>query len=166
MPTDNLSTRKKFTAKLERPDDGIDGAYISIPFDVEKAYGKKGQVKVKAWFDGHPYRGVLANMGMGCHVIIVRKDIRNAIGKNAGDSITVELEHDVEERIVDIPEDLTQALEQNPKAKEFFESLSYTNRKEYAVWISSAKKNETREKRLHETIRKLLIGLKNPSAKK
>jgi hypothetical protein len=158
-------TQKKFSAVLEKPDDGMDTAYVSIPFDVEKEYGTKGQVKVKAWFDNYPYRGILANMGTGSHIIIVRKDIRVAIEKNVGDKITVVLEQDLKERIVEIPPDLKKALSEKPEAKTFFDALSFTNRKEYAAWIRSAKKTETREKRLTDTIKKLLLGKKNPSQK-
>lgn len=154
----------KFTAKLENSNDGMDTAFISIPFNVEKVYGTKGQVKVKVTFDGHPYRGVIANMGTGCHILGVRKDIRAAIGKMVGDTVLVELQKDTEERIVEMPEDLQQALAKSKKAREFYESLSFTNRKEYAVWVISAKRAETREKRLAETIEKLLAGKKNPSA--
>lgn len=139
-------------------------AFITIPFDVEKTYGTKGQVKVKATFDGHAYRGVIANMGTGCHIIGVRKDIRKVIGKQVGDSVLVEIQKDTEERLVDVPDDLKLALANSKKALEFYDSLSFTNRKEYAVWISSAKRIETREKRLAETIKKLLSGKKNPSA--
>jgi hypothetical protein len=159
------SERMTFTAILERPDDGIDGSFVFVPFDVEKVYGTKGQVKVKAWFDGYPYRGILANMGMGSHMIIVRKDIRQAIGKNPGDKITVELELDTEERVVEVPDDLKKMLALSGKAEQFFNSLSYTNRKEYVVWITAAKKMETREKRLSDTIQKLLKGKKNPAQK-
>lgn len=160
------STEKHaFRATLEKPSDGIDGAFITAPFDVEKEYGTRGQVKVKATFDGHPYRGILAPMGTGGHVIIVRKDIREAIGKTAGDKIDVTLEKDTEERILEIPDDLQALLKKNAPARKFFETLSYTNRKEYAVWIASAKKEETRLKRLDDTLTKLLAGKKNPTAK-
>jgi hypothetical protein len=159
------ATTHKFTAILEKPDDGMDTAYISIPFDVEEVYGTKGQVKVKALFDGQPYRGVLVNMGTGCHVIGVRKDIRASIGKKVGDMVKVEVMLDTEERVVDLPEDLVKAFKKTPKAEAFYKTLSFTNRKEYAVWISSAKKQETHDKRLAETIKKLLAGKKNPSEK-
>jgi hypothetical protein len=155
---------KKFIAVLESPDDGIDGAFVSIPYDVEAEYGTKGHIKVKARFDDHPYRGIIANMGTGCHVIIVRKDVRAAIGKNVGDEIKVEIELDTDERTVIIPPTLKDAFTRSPKAEQFFNTLSFTNRKEYAGWISSAKKPETQAKRLSETIRKLLAGKKNPSA--
>lgn len=157
--------RKTFSARIESPGDN-NGGYVTIPFSCEKEYGTKGQVKVKAWFDGHPYRGILANMGTGNHIIIVRKDIQKAIAKKAGDMITVELERDQEERVVDVPKELEILLTKNLKAKNFFDSLSFTNRKEYAQWVSSAKKPETRLKRLSETLEKLTNGLKNPTAKK
>ena len=155
--------RHSFKAILETTDDGINTAYITIPFDVEKIYGIRGQVKVKATFDGHPYRGVLANMGTGHHIIGVRKDIRQAIGKKVGDSVKVTLEQDLEERVVQIPVDLESVLSKNPKAKSVYDALSFTNRKEYALWISSAKKPETKKRRLAEITGKLLKGKKNPS---
>lgn len=164
-PSQKSSPKKVFTAVLEKPDDGMDTAYVSIPFDVKEVYGTKGQVKVKAHFDGYPYRGILSNMGTGCHVILLRKDVRQAIGKKVGDTVTVELEKDLDERIVDIPQELQTTLAKHPQAKTFFETLSYTNRKEYSVWIRDAKKEETREKRLKETITKLLKGMKNPTQK-
>jgi hypothetical protein len=157
--------KKKFTAILESPEDCIDATYVSIPYNIEETYGTKGQVKVNAWFDGYPYRGILANMGTGCHVIIVRQDIRHAIGKKAGDKVIVEIEKDTAERILELPDDLRNALAKSKKAESFFNSLSYTNRKEYAVWVASAKKIETREKRLSETIKKLLSEKKNPTQK-
>lgn len=158
-------SRQAFTAIFEKPDDGMDTAYISVPFDVNEMYGTNGQVKVKALFDGYPYRGILANMGTGCHVILLRKDVRQAIKKQVGDPVNAILEKDTEERTVEIPQELQKALTKHPKAKGFFDTLSYTNRKEYAVWIRDAKKEETQEKRLKDTIEKLLKGLKNPTQK-
>jgi hypothetical protein len=164
-PQQKSSQKQVFKAVLEKPDDGMDTAYVSIPFDVNEVYGTKGQVKVKAHFDGYPYRGILANMGTGCHIIILRKDVRAAIHKKVGDTVTVELEKDNDERVVEVPQELQVAFSKYPKAKTFFETLSYTNRKEYAAWIHDAKKEETREKRLKETIAKLQKGMKNPTQK-
>jgi hypothetical protein len=154
-----------FKAEIENPEKKGDLAYVTIPFNVQEVYGTKGQVKVKATFNNHPYRGVIANMGTGCHIIGLRKDIREAIGKQVGDIINVTIEQDLEERVVEMPEELTKLLSKNKGAKTFYDSLSFTNRKEYAVWISSAKKEETKEKRLKDTLTKLLAAKKNPSEK-
>ncbi len=161
----SFSGKHSFEALLEKPDKKMDVAYVAIPFDVEEVYGTKGQVKVKATFDGYPYRGVIANMGTGCHIIGLRKDVRSAIGKQVGDIIKVTIEKDEEERVVEMPEELVRLLSKNKTAKTFYDTLSFTNRKEYAVWISSAKKEETKEKRLADTLAKLLKGKKNPSEK-
>jgi hypothetical protein len=71
-----------------------------------------------------------------------------------------------EKKKITIPEDLLTALKKNKKATAHFESLSFTNKKEYVTWIVEAKKDETRSKRLVETIVKLEKGLKNPAEKK
>ncbi|HYG20672.1 MAG TPA: YdeI/OmpD-associated family protein [Ohtaekwangia sp.] len=159
------ATVQRFQAVLEKPDDGMDTAFITVPFDVQQTYGTKGRVKVKALFDGYPYRGILVNMGTGGHIIIVRKDVRQAIGKKAGDSVNVEIRQDTDERVVDVPESFERILKKHPEAKRFFDTLSYTNRKEYAAWIRDAKKEETREKRLKAAVEKLMDKKKNPFVK-
>ena len=71
---------------VKNPD--MDAAYIEIPFDVKARYGK-GRVAVHAEFDGCPYDGQLVRMGTPCHILGIRKDIRAAIGKQAGDTVHV-----------------------------------------------------------------------------
>jgi uncharacterized protein YdhG (YjbR/CyaY superfamily) len=86
----------RFDALIEKVP-GQNGAYIAIPFDVKTEFGK-GRVKVRATFDGEPYDGSVVNMGVKnpdgsvCHIIGVRKEIREKIGKQPGDSILVTLE--------------------------------------------------------------------------
>lgn len=63
-----------FDAQIKKVPD-MDGAYVEIPFDVKKEFGK-GRVPVHATFDGEPYEGQLVRMGTPCHIIGVRKDIR------------------------------------------------------------------------------------------
>ncbi len=79
----------EFDAVIKKVD-GIDGAYIEIPFDVREVYNK-GRVKVHATFDGHPYDGSLVRMKTPCHIIGVLKDIRASINKQPGDTIHVTL---------------------------------------------------------------------------
>ena len=145
--------------------EGNQALSIDFPYDVEKLYGTRGQVKIKATYDGVPYRGSLAKIGHHCHFLLVRKDIRKQIGKNAGDKVWVTVQRDTEERIVEIPDDLMVLFNQNPEAKALYDKLSYTHRKEYARWITEAKKPETRQNRLHKTIEMLLAKKKNPSDK-
>jgi hypothetical protein len=69
------------------------------------------------------------------------------------------------DRVLVMPAELKELLNKNPQAKKFFDTLSFTNCKEYTVWISSAKLPETKMKRLGDTLAKLLASKKNPSEK-
>lgn len=140
----------------------VDGAYVEFPFDVEKEFGTKGQVKVMVTFDGYEYRGSLAKMGHHCHIVGLTKQVRHAIGKDPGDTVHVVLKQDIEPRTVDVPEDFQLLLNKYLEARAFFEKLSFTNRKEYVQWISMAKKAETRGCRLFDSIEKLSNGIKHP----
>lgn len=77
----------EFKAVLIKVPD-IDGAYVEFPYDVKAEFGK-GRVKVHATFDGFPYDGSLVRMGTPGHIIGVRKEIRQKIGKQPGDIISV-----------------------------------------------------------------------------
>lgn len=85
-----MNKKYEFDAVIKKVPD-IDGAYIEIPFDVKKEFGR-GRVFVKATFDGEPYDGSIVRMGTPCHIIGIRKDIRTRIGKQPGDNIKVTIE--------------------------------------------------------------------------
>lgn len=140
----------------------VDSAYVEFPYDVEAEFGVKGQVKVVALIDGYEYRGSLAKMGRPCHFIGVTQEVRKAIGKGPGDTVHVVIRQDTASRVVEVPEDLARLLDANPIAKSAFDKLSFTHKKEYVRWIEEAKRTETRERRLSETIRMLGDGIKHP----
>jgi hypothetical protein len=150
-----------FEAKILKHKD-MDATYVEFPFDVQKEFGTKGGVKIRAEFEGHPYRGSLTKMSGGCHLLGLPKHIRAAIGKKAGDTICIKLIKDEEPREIAPPPDLAQALLHSREARSFFESLSYTNRKEYVLWIESAKKDETRRDRVKKSIELLKMKMKHP----
>lgn len=74
----------------------MDAAYIVVPVDIRKEYGK-GRIKVKATFDGEPYSGSVVNMGVKdadgnvCYIIGITQALRQKIGKTFGDSVEVEI---------------------------------------------------------------------------
>lgn len=148
-------TSKTFTflAVIESEEKG--GAFVTVPFDVEGAFGKK-RVKVKATIDGYPYRGSLVRMGGSCHILGVLKEIRQAIGKGPGDQVQITVEEDTEPRQIEVPDDLKSALEQNPKAEKFFEQLSYSHKREWVNWIQEAKREVTRRERVARAVESLL----------
>ncbi len=151
-----------FSAIIERQGN-IDAAYIRFPFETKALFNTKGQVKVIAQFDNSIiYRGSLANMGQGCHVLGITKEIRQRLNKTFGDSVEVVIQQDVEPREVIIPKDLQAILSSLPDAEKNFLHLSYTHKKEYIQWIEEAKKPETRVKRLEKLVGMLMLP--NPSS--
>lgn len=152
-----MSQMQTFEAVIE--DAGGGGAFVTIPFDVEQVFGKK-RVKVNATIDGAPYRGSVVRMGGESHMLLVRKDIREKIGKTFGDRVRVTVEEDTAPRVVEVPPDLHRALESSPAAASAFERLSYTHQKEYVDWIEEAKREQTRQNRIARAIEMLEQGKK------
>ncbi len=150
-----MTQKHTFTAVIQNPGGG--GAFVEVPFDVEKAFGSK-KPKVKATIEGVPYRGLLVRMGTECHVLIILKEIREQIGKTFGDKVRITVEPDTEPRVVEVPKDLLKELKKDKDAKTFFDKLSYTHQKEYVKWIDDAKKEETRQRRIVKTIEMLKQG--------
>lgn len=152
-----MNERHTFRARIQQADGG--GAFVSVPLDVETVFGRK-RVPVQATIEGQPYRGTLTRMGGPDHMLIVVKEIRERIGRGAGDEVEVTLWEDREPRTVELPADLRAALDEDGPARAFFDSLSYTHRKEYARWIAEAKRESTRRARLARALEMLRQGKK------
>lgn len=146
-----------FEAVIYRPDVVGASSFVDIPFDVPATYGAKGRVPVLAEFDRHAYRGSLVTFGGPGHRILVLGDVQAAIGKGPGDSVHVSLRLDTAERVVEIEADVEDAL-RAANQLDTFRALSYSHQKEYWVWISGAKKPETREARTAKMLDMLATG--------
>ncbi|MFN8282923.1 MAG: YdeI/OmpD-associated family protein [Chitinophagales bacterium] len=124
----------------------MDNTYVPVPFDVEKTFGKK-RLKAKIWYDKVLYRGLLAKYA-GEYNLMINKEIRAKIGKEAGDTVNIKIEEDTEERTLEIPEVMNNFFKKEKALKTIFDKLAYTHQKEFMVWISSAKREETLQNRL------------------
>ena len=147
-----MPNKQTFTAVIQNAGGG--GAFVEVPFDAEAVFGSK-RPKVKALIEGVPYRGILTRMGTDCHILGIRKEIREQIGKTFGDEVRITVEPDIEPRLIEVPEDLKKALKIEKEAQAAFEKLSYTHQKEYVTWINEAKREETRQNRIAKTIERL-----------
>lgn len=140
---------KEFEAVIHQHE-GINGAYVIIPFDIKEVFGAK-RVKVFATFDSVQYRGSIVSMG-GRYLIGVTQKIRKEICKDFGDIVKVTVRKVEQERVVTLPEDFELALKQDSEALKFWSNLSYTNQLEYEKWITSAKKEVTRKSRIEKAV--------------
>jgi hypothetical protein len=145
----------KFEGVLTPTPRGGGGTLVPIPKDVQAKLGLRGLPKISAVIGGTPYRGSLMPMGDGTYCLGVLKSIQEAAGVGQGDRITVLLELDSAPRTVEAPADLARVLAKDKKAAAAWEKLSFTNKKELAAGLTSAKKPETRERRLKAAVEKL-----------
>ena len=149
----------EFDVEIISPAQAPKAAFVNAPFDVKEQFGTKGRIAVKGTMDGEPFKGTFQPMG-GKHIMGVPKEMRKKIGKTHGDIIHIVMQLDTEPRAVELPDDFKKALKKNPKAQKAYDSFAYSYQKEYARWITSAKKPDTREKRLKEAIERLNKGEK------
>jgi uncharacterized protein YdeI (YjbR/CyaY-like superfamily) len=93
------------------------------------------------------YRGLLTKY-KGVYHLIINKEIRAKLGKEAGDTVNVKIEEDTDERTVELPTLLLDFFKKEKTLKLIFDKMSYTHQKEYVVWLTSAKKEATLQNRL------------------
>ena len=150
---------KKFEFSVKLGGHSTAMCFMRPPFDVVEVFGTKARVPVRGTINGFPFRSSLSNMGQG-RCMPVNKTLREGGKCKAGDVVRIVLERDEEKRVVAVPPELKKELSKNKTAQANWGKMSFTNQKEIAVSIISAKQEETRQRRLAKAMDILKNGKK------
>ena len=128
-----------------------------MPAEVVASLGPSKRPPVRVTVAGHTYRSSVASMG-GVFMVGVSAESRAIAGVAGGDEVEVEIVLDDAPREVAVPADFAEALERDAIARQFFEGLSYSNRRRFVLTIEDAKTDQTRQRRIAKAVGMLREG--------
>jgi hypothetical protein len=154
---------QRFTATLAASSRG--GAYVRIPFDPDQVWYPKSLHRVGGTINGMRVRAIIEPDGDSWGFTLGAAWLRDCHAVRIGDEVTVEVVPEGPQR-GDLADDVAEALEANPDAGAFFDSLAQFYRKGYLRWIDGTKRRpDERARRIAEMVRLLEDGVKQrPSA--
>ncbi len=130
---------------------------IVVPSEVVEALGGGKRPAVTITMNGFTYRSSIATVS-GQSMVGVSAENRAGAGVKGGDEVDVEIALDTAPREVTVPPELAAALDAEPKARETFDRLSYSNKSWHTLQVTGAKTDETRERRIAKSIEALKAG--------
>jgi hypothetical protein len=145
----------KFRTQVEQA--GKTAAGIHIPDEIVEALGKGKKPPVRVTINGYTYRSTVATVS-GRFMVGVSAENRANARVSGGDTVDVEIQLDTAPRELTVPPDLAKALDREPKARKFFDGLSFSNRQWHVVNVQGAKTDETRERRIAKSVEMLREG--------
>jgi Domain of unknown function (DUF1905)/Bacteriocin-protection, YdeI or OmpD-Associated len=149
-----------FSSKLIRPEGVGTWTFAKVPKAAATEAGFRARLRVKGTIDGVPFRSSLMPRGGGEVFVVVNQEIRERIHKRDGQSVRLELEIDSTPPLVTVPPVLLRALRADSKAKAIFDGFTASQRLAYVRWVSEAKQEPTRDRRVALTLEKLRRGEK------
>ena len=123
-----------------------------VPEGVVERFGVGKRPAVKVTINGYTYRSTVAPFAGPVYMLPLAAEHRNAAGVAGGDEVEVTLELDSAPREVEVPPELAAALEADPKAKAFFDGLSYSNKRVFTLSVEGTSNPDTKARRVEKAI--------------
>ncbi|MFD0475293.1 YdeI/OmpD-associated family protein [Nonomuraea thailandensis] len=130
---------------------------LEVPEEVVEALGGGKRPRVTITLNGHTWKSRVAIMRGRCLLGLSNAN-RRAAGVATGEEVEVELELDAEPPVVAEPGDFARALDADPAARAAYDRLSHSRKREHVLAIESAKKPETRARRIDQALARLRDG--------
>jgi len=157
-PQETRSTIR-FSARLVRPEaTEKTGSWTVLTLPRNASAKLQGVTMVEGTINAFPFRAALEPNGKGSHWLKVNKAMQDAAGADAGDTVTVEITRVGEEPELRVPLDLRKALAAAPLARALWANITPMARRDWILWISSARQLETRRNRIEKACDMLASG--------
>jgi hypothetical protein len=154
----NAAGESTFEATLlnpAKPGTGEHWAFLILPKSASDRLPRRGRTTVNGSLNGHAFQAMLEPDGQLSHWLKVSEALQKAVGVQAGDKVTVQIDPVVQEPEPVLPPDLRDALAACPEARTVWDDTTTLARVDWIHWIESAKQAKTRQKRVDEACDKL-----------
>src|SRR5260370_39301752 len=122
-----------FDARFERLGYRLNWIIVRIPFDAARAWGLRGQIKVKGEINGFAFRTSLFPTREGWHFLLINKRMQKGARAVEGSVARFQMEVDSEERIVTIPDEVKSILREDRSLPRCYDGLNYSTRSDIAT---------------------------------
>lgn len=131
---------------------------LTLPENASARLPSRGAIAVEGTINGFPFRASLETDGQESHCLKVNQALHDAAGADAGDKVAVEITRVEDEPETRVPMDLSKALAATPPAQTLWAEITPIARRDWILWISSAKQPETRQGRIEKACSMLASG--------
>ena len=155
------ATRIRFKAKLLLPTSaGKDTSwtFMTLPKTASAKLPSRGMTTVEGTLNGFPFQATLEPDGQNGHWLKISRKLREASGAIVGDVVALDFALAGEEPEPKVPADLRRALVSAPKAHAVWTDITPVARRDWIHWIISAKRPETRARRIRNACAMLADG--------
>jgi hypothetical protein len=157
-----IKTSIRFKARLLRPAESEKGdswIFLILPKNVSAKLPSRGQTPVEGTINGVSFQAVLEPDGQKSHWLKVDRKLSKDAGADAGDVVTLEIAPAAKELEPTVPPDLRKALAAaGPKTTKLWSDITPNARRDWIHWITSAKQEETRARRIKNACSMLAAG--------
>jgi Bacteriocin-protection, YdeI or OmpD-Associated/Domain of unknown function (DUF1905) len=164
-------TSIRFKAKLLRPaieparpradqsEKGDSWTFLILPKNASAKLPSRGMTAIEGAINGVPFQAVLEPDGQKSHWLKVDRKLSEAAGADAGDVVTLDVAPAAKDREPEVPADLKKALAAAAsKTRTTWSDITPNARRDWIHWISSAKQEETRARRIKNACSMLAAG--------
>lgn len=151
--------KKSFNATLERLRGNLGWIVVWIPFDVRKAWGSRGRLRVRGEVNGFAFRTSLFPTRKGEHFLLVNKKMQAGSGATEGSTAEFVLEPDTEERSISVPAELKRILDEDRTLRRWFDAFNYSIRKWLTDLIAQPKSAAARARRAEQVAEQLFSAM-------